>query len=134
MCAEPQWDESSYIHLLQEGRAATTCYRQAIIITGILLLLQYEEKKFIKKYLYGTNQQGWGEYKIKVIILRILNLGVLRMFFSFRGLLVVPGHNCLRQSKNVVHISWRHQDDQVEAFHAGVIPETLNFEFHPRYH
>ena len=49
-------------------------------------------------------------------------------WFLCRGHLAVLDHKCWRQSKNVVHISWLHLDDQVKAFQVGVIPGILNFE------
>ena len=45
-----------------------------------------------------------------------------------RGQLAVPGHKSPRKSKNVIHTSWPHLDDQVEAFQVGVTPIILKIE------
>ena len=45
-----------------------------------------------------------------------------------KGHLVVPGHKCWWQSKNVVYIRWSLLDPPVKAFQIEVIPGKLKFE------
>ena len=65
---------------------------------------------------------------LESIILKFSALRYSQNNLFCRGHLVVPGHECLQQSKKVVCISCPHLDPQVEAFQVGVIPGKLNFE------
>ena len=77
---------------------------------------------------YGTNQRGWERSQFDVFFLQMFGTSVGPEWSLGRGQLAVPGHKSPRQSKNVIHTSWPHLDDQVEAFQVGVISGILNFE------
>ena len=99
-----------------------------IYIHNIYIYIFYNMTCEMWHVTFGTNQRGGEGSWIHVIILKFLALWCSQKNIFCRGHLVVPGHKCWRQSKNVVYISWAHLDPQVEAFRVGVLPGNYDFK------
>ena len=77
-------------------------------------------------YMFSKNQLGWGRSGLCIIILNFKHLCVARMFFE--RLACCPRIKSPWQSKNNVHTTGPHLDNQVEVFQVEVIPGILNSE------
>ena len=78
--------------------------------------------------LYAAQiSKDWGHLQ-SMSYFKIFSTLISPEWLLCRGQPAVTGHKSPMESKNAVHISWPHLDDQVEAFQVEDIPGILNFE------